>query len=616
MKLRRYALGLALALTMANSAQAQTAATTTTVKIIGFNDFHGNLQSPGTFIGVPAGGVDVLAGYVAKLKSQNPYNVTVHAGDMIGASPLISAFFYDEGAIETLNRLGLDFASVGNHEFDFGKTELLRKKNGGCAPGNATGKLTCQGNVPGGPGTPVPFEGAKFKYLSANVVDTSTNKTLFPPYAIKTFSTPNGTVRVGFIGMTLQATPTIVTPSGVAGLQFNDEAATVNALVPKLRGLGVESIVVVVHQGGFNSSGISSCPGDPGNTDTTNPVGLAGSDIAKIVNQLDDAVDLVISGHTHNAYVCRVPNSTGRRIPVTSASAFGRVVTDINLTINNTTGDVTSVSAANTIIDNRAATLTAQGITPIPTITNIVNGYATLVSPLSSQIIGNITADVPNTRQATGDNAAGNLIADAQLQATQSAPASAQIAFMNPGGVRVSGFLNSGTTPANSGNVSYGQAFTVQPFGNSLVTMPLSAQQLKNALEQQFNGCQLPGKPIQTATRILLTSAGFNWSWDNTRSLCDKVTKILLNGSPIYENGAVSNPNAIYRVTVNSFLATGGDNFSTFNEPAVADRVGGAQDIDALVNYFGGFKSPTFLPYNPANFPARITRQDLGITFP
>jgi len=577
-----------------------------TIKIIGFNDFHGNLQSPGNFIGVPSGGVDVLAGYVAKLKSQNPYNVTVHAGDMIGASPLISAFFYDEGAIETINRLGLDFASVGNHEFDFGKQELLRKVKGGCSAPDPSGqKLTCQG---ASVGTPVPFEGAKFKFLAANVFDTATNNTLLPPYAIKTFNTPQGRVRVGFIGMTLQATPTIVTPSGVAGLNFTNEATTANALVPKLRGLGVEAIVVIVHQGGFNSSGISSCPGDPGNTDTVNPAGLAGSDIATIVNGLDDAIDLVISGHTHNAYVCQVPNSTGRRIPVTSASAFGRVLTNIDMTIDSTTGDVTAVTASNQIVDNRAASLTTQGITPNATITGIVNGYAQLVAPLSNQIIGQITTDVPNTRLTTGDNPAGNLIADAQLSATQYPTNPAQIAFMNPGGVRVNGFLLSGTTPANSGNVSYGQAFTVQPFGNSLVTLPLTGQQIKNALEQQFNGCQLPGKPRQTATRILLTSAGFNWSWDNTRALCDKVTGMALNGTPI-------NLNATYYVTVNSFLATGGDNFSTFNEPANSVRVGGAQDIDALINYFAGFKAPN-APYNPASYPNRITRQDSGTTFP
>jgi len=200
-------------------------ADTTSVKIIAFNDFHGNLQSPGSFSGVPAGGVDVLASYVNKLKAQNSANVVVSAGDLIGASPLISALFHDEGTIETMNRLGLEFNAVGNHEFDEGRAELLRMQNGGCHP---TDSNSCQGATVG---TPVPFEGAKFKFLSANVSDTATGKTLFAPYGIKIV---NG-VRIGFIGLTLKDTPTIVTPSGVAGLTFADEASTVNALVPKLR---------------------------------------------------------------------------------------------------------------------------------------------------------------------------------------------------------------------------------------------------------------------------------------------------------------------------------------------------------------------------------------------
>ena len=589
---------------------AAAASAQVTVKIIAFNDFHGNLQSPGTFIGVPAGSADVLAGYVAQLKSQNPYNVTVHAGDMSGASPLISAFFYDEGAIETMNRLGVDFASVGNHEFDLGKTELLRKQNGGCAPSDPNGqKLTCQGNAVG---TPVPFEGAKFKYLAANVLDTATNTTLFPPYAIKTFSTPTGRVRLAFIGMTLQGTPTIVTPTGVAGLNFTDEATTVNALIPRLRALGVQAIIVVVHQGGFNSSGISSCPGDPGNTDVTDPAGLAGSDIAKIVNRLDDAVDLVVSAHTHNAYICHVPNSVGRKVPVTSASAFGRVLTNIDMTIVPAAGHVTSISATNTIVDNRPATLASQGITPNAAITSIVNGYASLVAPLSGRIIGNIAADVANIRSAAGDNPAGRLIADAQLQATQYPTAPAQIALMNPGGVRASGFLLSGTAPANSGNVSYGQAFTVQPFGNSLVTLTLTGQQIKDLLEQQFNGCSVGGLPPQSGTKILLVSAGFNWSWDNRRALCDKVVSISLNGQPIF--GAGADLSQTYRVTVNNFLSTGGDGFTVLK--SATNLVGGAQDIDALVNYFAGFKTPGFAAYDPAAFPDRITRLDGGTTFP
>jgi len=234
MKLNKLAMGIAMVLTTLSSVQAAT----TTIKIVAFNDFHGQLESPGTLRQTPTstaasnvavGGVDWMAGYIAKLKSQNPNTVVVSAGDIIGATPLISALFHDEGTIETMNRLGLDFNSVGNHEFDEGKTELKRMQTGGCHP---TDLNSCRGvDV----GTPVPFEGAKFKFLAANVVETATGKTIFPSYAIKVV----GGVRVGFIGMTLKETPTIVTPSGVAGLEFKDEAATVNALIPQLRARGV-----------------------------------------------------------------------------------------------------------------------------------------------------------------------------------------------------------------------------------------------------------------------------------------------------------------------------------------------------------------------------------------
>ena len=376
------------------------------VRVIAFNDFHGNLQSPGTFgvqaggpgtaiVNQAAGGVDYLAGYVAAQKAGRPNNAVVSAGDMIGASPLISAFFHDEGTIETMNRLGLDFNAVGNHEFDEGKDELLRMQNGGCHP---TDTNSCKG---AGVGTPVPFEGAKFKFLSANVVITATGQTVFPAYGVKNFKGN----RVAFIGMTLQDTPTIVTPSGVAGLEFKDEADTVNALVPRLRKEGVKAIVVLVHQGGFQ--GVNSSPaGTPANNFINdckdalqNPTA---SPIKDIVSRLDDAVDVVISGHSHTGYNCMLPNKSGRLIPVTQASAFGRVLTNIDMTLNTATGEVINVSAKNLTVDR-----TNNAVLPNSTIAGIVDGYNTLVSPLANQIIGTITARLPNVANLAGEMEAG-----------------------------------------------------------------------------------------------------------------------------------------------------------------------------------------------------------------
>jgi 5'-nucleotidase len=561
-----------------------------TVKIIALNDYHGTLESPGTFGATAAvaaadrpavGGADVLAGYVKQLKSQNSNNVVVGAGDLIGASPLISAAFLDEPAIETLNRIGLEFTSVGNHEFDKGATELLRLQNGGCKTTNGVQDAnSCRGAAVG---TPVPFEGAKFKWLSANVVSTATNKPLLPAYGLKTF---NG-VTVAFIGMTLKATPTIVTPTGVAGLNFNDEAQTVNALIPDLKAQGIDAIVVLVHQGGFQTGSLGDINGCEGE--------LAGSPIAEIVQKLDNAVDLVVSGHTHSAYNCKLPNITGRKISVTSSNAFGRVLTDIDVTIDPNTNDITLVSAV-----NRLATKAEAGVVPDAAVASIVTAYKNLVAPVANAVLGAIATDLPASRvDAACNMPAGNLVADAQLNATKAAAfGNASIALMNGGGVRSPGFtFAQSSANEGNGNVTYGEVFTVQPFGNSLVTMTLSAKQIKDVLEEQFAGCR--GQST-TATRFMLPSAGFKYVWDGSK-VCDaRVTNVTLNTASGTETlvdgaGVILSPTKNYRVTVNNFMADGGDGYSTFK--AGVDRLGGAQDIDALVSFLGQYKSPAS-PYS------------------
>jgi len=603
--------GCALALgALGPAGPARAANPVVNVKILALNDFHGNLQSPGSFRaneavpspGVPAGGVDYLAGYIAAARAANPYTAVVSAGDLIGASPLISALFHDEGSIETMNRAGLDFNAVGNHEFDEGKTELLRMQAGGCHPTDPAN--SCKGAQVG---TPVPFEGAKFKFLAANVVETATGKTLFAPYGIKQY----GAVRVAFIGMTLKGTPSIVTPSGVAGLDFKDEAATVNALVPKLRARGVEAIVVLIHEGGAQLTppspvDINGCVGGLTNTDGS------ASPIKAIVAQLDNAVDLVVSGHTHSAYNCQLPLKGGRLVPVTSANAQGRVLTEIDLAIDAKTGHVKTVAALNKVVDrsNLAIAANAQ-------IQGIVDAYAALVAPIANTVIGAITTDLPSTRDAACNVPAGDLIADSQLQATApSGFGGARVAFMNPGGVRSPGFTYpSSTAGEGDGNITYGEAFTVQPFGNSLVTMTLTHQQLKNALEQQFNGCALPGEPAQTANRLLLPSVGLKYSWNLDLPLCARIQDVTLDGVALVQAGVVPNPTQTLRVTVNNFLADGGDGFSVLK--GGTDRLGGAQDIDALIAYLSAY--PPGSPYDPAAptlGKPRIVRTDAGSTCP
>lgn len=532
---------LVIALTMVFSVVAVPMSTTpsgtVSVHILAVNDFHGHLVGPSGTItepdgrSIPAGGVDYLSAHIHALRAQNPHTVVVSAGDLIGASPLISALFHDEPTIEAFNVLGLDYNAVGNHEFDEGAAELLRMQHGGCHPVDG-----CRD----GDG----FAGATFQFLAANVVRHDTATTLFPAYQVRSFAG----AKVAFIGMTLKGTPTIVTPSGVAGLTFTDEAETVNALVPQLKVQGIETIVVLIHEGGFPTGTYNECPG------------LSGA-IVDIVHRFDPAVDVVISGHTHQAYNCHLNGML-----VTSASSFGRVVTDVDLTIDRATGDVVRMRANNLIV--------TRNVPPDTRLTALVDKYQTLVAPLANRVIGSITADHTRDPTPAGESALGDVIADAQWAATADpAFGGAVVALMNPGGIRAElAYAQSGSE--GDGHVTYGEAFTVQPFGNSLVTMTLTGSQLKTVLEQQFQGCG-----TQNRNRILQVSAGLTYAWSLSAPACGKV-----DIASIKIKGVAIEPHATYRVTVNSFLATGGDNFLALQEGT--DRLGGAQDLDAFEAYF------------------------------
>ena len=531
---------------------------TLTVTIAAFNDFHGNLQSPGTFrnasnVALSTGGIDFLAAYVQNIRAKSPNSVAVSAGDLIGASPLVSALFHDEPTIEAMNILGLDFNAVGNHEFDEGRDELLRMQKGGCHP---TDSHSCRGNQVG---TPYPFEGAKFKFLAANVIEKTEGETLFPAYGIKNFKGN----KVAFVGMTLKGTPSIVTPSGIATLYFKDEADTVNALIPKLKKHGINAVVVLIHEGGVPAGNYTNCPGISG-------------PIVDIVSKLDNAVDLVISGHTHQAYLCNLPNSAGRAIPVTSAGSYGKLVSEIDLTLNTHTHDVVDVTASNLIVDR-----TPGMVTPVASLTTLVNNYADLAAPIANQTLGNITADITRTINSSGESALGDVIADAQLEST--APANlggAVISFMNPGGIRAD--LTYPSSPAGEGDgvVTYGEAFTVQPFGNSLVTKTLTGQQLYDLLEQQWG-------LLQPYARILQVSSGFSYlhTFDTTAAnfAAQKGGNFVCNGS-VKLNGVAIAKTANYRVTMNSFLTDGGDNFTVFK--LGTNQLGGAVDLDSMQDYF------------------------------
>jgi 5'-nucleotidase len=575
MHLRRIVFALALCIALAVPARAQVFQ----LKIIAFNDLHGNLQSPGNFSAgpqspeVPVGGVDYLAAYVAGLKRQDPDNVVVSAGDLTGASPLVSALFHDEPTIETVNRLGLEINTVGNHEFDKGRRELLRLQNGGCSTLDAN---TCKGALVG---TPVPFEGAKFRYLAANVYDTSTGETLFPAYAIKTY---HG-VKIAFIGVTLKETPSIVLRSALVGLRFADEAVTINAIVRHLRPQGVQSFVVLIHQGGLQTAkeplDINACVGD-----------MNGSPIRPIVARLDDAVGLVISAHSHEPYICRLPNRAGRPVPVTSASSYGRVLTDIDATIDPKTKRITAVAAHNILVDR-----TNPAVAPNDAIQSIVDRYAALAAPIVNRVVGSVAADITRTMTPAGENAMGDLIADAQLEATSALGSGGAVAaFINEGGIRTGLSFAPATPSAPGGAVTFGELFDAQPFGNNLVTMTLTGAQIDTMLEQQFAGCAPDAPPGQTPPmdkRTLEVSEGFTYSWSRSAPPCHKVVpgSIRINSVPL-------NPSAEYRVTVNILLAGGGAQFYVLSKGT--NRLVGPPDLDAMVAYFAKHRSVTpILPH-------------------
>lgn len=527
----------AAAIILAPAANAQSPAPVD-LRVLAINDFHGYLLPPpggitiadpedkSKKITVPAGGAEHLATLVRQLREGHKNTVFVAAGDLIGASPFLSAMFHDEPTIEALSMMGLNISAVGNHEFDEGKDELLRMQNGGCHAEDQ-----CKG--------PYPFTGAKFRYLAASTFDKTTGRTVLPPYEIRAFDG----IPVAFIGLTLKGTPGLVSPVGVKDLEFRDEAETVNALVPELKARGAEAIVVLIHEGGFPAGDYNECPGISG-------------PIVEIVKRFDRAVDVVVSGHTHRPYVCEID---GRL--VTSGDKYGTLVTAIDLKLDPATRDIVSAKADNNIV--RIATLPKD-----PQQTALLETYDRLAAPIANRPAGSVTATLSRMPNMAGESPLGDIIADAQLAATSAADkGGAVIAFTNPGGVR------GDVTHKDAGAVTYADLFTSQPFRNQLVTVTLTGRQIKDMLEQQWLD---PKRP-----RILQVSKGFSYAWDAARGDGERVLaeRMSLNGERV-------DPAASYRVTVNNFLFVGGDGFTVLT--GGSSPVTGIYDVDALNAYFLG----------------------------
>ncbi|WP_326780733.1 bifunctional metallophosphatase/5'-nucleotidase [Streptomyces longwoodensis] len=543
------------------------------VQLLSFNDLHGNLEPPsgssgrvterqadGTTKTIDAGGVEYLATHLRQARQGHPYSVTAAGGDMVGASPLISGLFHDEPTIEALNKLDLDVTSVGNHEFDEGAKELGRLQNGGCHPTDG-----CY--------TDTPFEGADFPYLAANVLNEKTGKPILKPYWVW----KKKDVKIGFIGVTLEGTPGIVSAEGVKGLTFKDEVETINKYAKVLQRQGVKSIVALIHEGGFPASTAYNYDCDaPGAG-----AGISGP-IVDIAKNVTPAVDALVTGHTHNAYVCTINDPAGRPRMVTSASSFGRLYTDTTLTYDRFTGDIarTAVKSANHVV--------TRDVPKAPDMTQLISKWNTLAAPIGNRPIGYISADVPNTGT---ESPMGDLIADAQLAYGKQLDPETDLALMNPGGVRA-GLTYAAKAGEGDGVVTYAEGFTVQPFANTVNLQDFTGAQVIQALKEQVSGANA------AAPKILQPSSGLTYTLDLTKSGADRVVtdSIRLNGAPI-------NPAATYRVATNSFLAGGGDGFTTLGL-GTNDLVG-ADDLAALAQYLTASSSATSPIVPPV--PNRIT---------
>ena len=547
----RWSLPLALLVAGgAPSAAAQAPSKHVKLRLLGLNDFHGHLRADDPPLSrrqdpsqTPVGGAEYLATTLQQLRASAPgATLTVAAGDLIGGSTFISGLFQDEPTVESLDALGLDISSVGNHEFDEGTTELLRMQYGGCHP-------TAGCFLPG-----ITYPGARFRWLAANVVQKSDGTSLLPAYEVRDIEG----VKVGFIGMTLNATSTLVSPAGVATVDFKDEVETANLYARQLVRQGVKTLIVLMHEGGLQTGAYNEC------------VGISGP-VADIAARLDPEIDAVITGHTHEPYICNIPGPDGQLRPVTSAASYGRVVTELNLVLNRSSGNVIPewTTATNHLVTRTVARDPVQ--------TAIISKWNAMAAPRAGRVLGRITADI------TGD-AGGNrgietpmadLVADSILFGTAGSKGGAQLAFTNVGGVRASLRYNTVTNGEQPGEVTYEEAYLVLPFGNLLVSLDLTGDQIRRVLEAQYQPVPARGARPMLALGV---SQGFTYEWDATQPQGSRVVpgSMKLHGVPL-------DLAATYRVGTLNFLADGGDLFTPFTEGQ--NRLGGPEDLENFANY-------------------------------
>lgn len=510
----------------------------TTVQLLAINDFHGNIEPPtgqnGLVGQTRAGGAAYLAAHIEQAIASQPNSIVVAAGDLVGASPLVSSLLHDESTIEAMNAMHLAVSAMGNHELDEGTGELMRLLRGGCHPVDG-----CRGNQP--------FAGARFQYLAANTVREATREPLLPPTAIVTA----GGVKVGFIGETLQRTATVVATANTRGLTFLDEASTANRYAAQLKAQGAQAIVLLIHEGGRqNPAGVV----DPNRCEQ-----FTGG-IDPIARALSPDIQVVVSGHTHQIYNCRIGGHL-----VTSAASNGRAVSRIDLRFDRTSGRFLEASAVNEVA--------TQDVTPHPAVAELVERYRVLSAPLADQPVGAILADITHVASRSGEAALDNLVADAQLEAAQRVMGDeVAVSFMNSGGVRTDLVIQPARGALKAGEVSYADLFKVLPFGNMLMAATMTGDDIRRLLEQQFDN------PRPGMVRMLAVSSGFTYRYrpDAPRGQHVVPDSIRINGRQVAPSDRV-------RLVTPDFVLNGGDSFTAFN--AATDPVSLMPDIDALAEY-------------------------------
>ncbi|WP_426112145.1 bifunctional metallophosphatase/5'-nucleotidase [Massilia sp. PWRC2] len=506
------------------------------INLVALNDFHGHLESS-KFVyksayepreqTITAGGIDNLAAALQAFRREDRELLFVGAGDLVGASPAMSSMWADEPSLAALNMLGMDLSSVGNHEFDQGRMELLRKQKGGCM--SSLPAKACKFDPA--------FKGAAFTYLAANVTDSATGQPFMPAYALRQVKG----VKIAFIGAVLRDTASVVTASGIAGLAFGDEAQAINKAAAAARTEGATAFVVLIHEGGdtpeaFDQAECSQLKGP----------------IVGIARQLDPAIRLIVSGHTHKGFQCKVEGRT-----ITQAQMGGHVLTRIKLAVD-ANGAVQDVTVRNVPV--------VEGQYPVDA---KVAAYLAAVKARSADALARPVArvssrSVTRTLNPAGESALGGLIADAAVEATRAD--GAQIAFMNVGGMRADFDVGENLV------ATFGQAQVVLPFSNTLVVMDLTGAQLRGLLEQQF---ARPNGGDHAA--MLQVSSALHYRWDRARPLGARVVpdSIRINGVPLADA-------ATYRVVANNFLAEGADGFPMFAR-ATNKRDTGIVDLDAFI---------------------------------